>query len=382
MVFFITTVAFVQTLVVLYLLPLRGSESRAYPYIRALLLSLILHLGIKLYLLGVLHDEFLFGRLSSFTSFSYGPLLLFQFRQSIGRPLRRSAQLLHLIPFLVAFGLYLYCVVTLLPMHQLNLFKTIFSAYSWSVLTSWVIYFGYLLWAVRRAMFRQQADRQLIGQISGLFLVAYAGGKLFKFIADQLAINYEVHTFPYLVFGLISFLCLRFFFRQSPVDAATPATAPPAMSPSNATADMAQRVLVVEPEKEVGAYGKSGLLSEQIETYWRAMETLMQRDKPYVDPNLSLDDLAERLNISRQHVSQVLNQRAEKNFYAYVNEYRVWEMLRLMKQKPGGRILEMAFQVGFQSKTTLNAYFRKVTGHSPTQYQQALMGRQAESLHP
>lgn len=366
MVFFVTTVAFVQTLVVLYLLPLRGSQSRAYPYIRALLLSLILHLGIKLYLLGVLHDAFLFGRLNSFTSFSYGPLLLFQFRQAVGRPLPWRTQLLHLIPFLMAFGLYLYCVVTRLPTHELALFERIFLLYQYSVMASWVVYFGYLLWAVQGAKDKLPTPyRQLLLQISGLFLTALAGGHFFKAMTETLSIPYEPHIFPYLIFGLVSFLCLRFFFTQ-PTTHPTPAVTPVPLSD--------------EPEREPVAYEKSGLSEAQLTEGWQALERLMQREKPYTNPDLSLDDLAGRLRLSRQHVSQILNQKAERNFYTYINEYRVAEMQRQMKQKPNSRILELAFGVGFQSKTTLNAYFRKVTGYSPTQYQQFLIDQRAEPL--
>ncbi len=372
MVFFVTTVAFVQTLVVLYLLPLRGNQSRSYPYIRALLGALILHLGIKLYLLGVLHDEFLFGRLNSFTSFSYGPLLLFQFRQSIGKPLHRSTQLLHLIPFLTAFGLYLYCVVTLLPAQNLVLFQTIFSVYKNSVMASWVLYFGYLLWAIWRENRQEvsrlaEVDRWLLLRVSGLFLIALGGSQVFKAGAGWLGVAYESHTFPYLIFGLISFLCLRFFFTQNPVAALPVVVQPAEASP-------------VAPEKEAVSYEKSGLTEGQLAEGWQLLEQVMQRDKLYINPELSLDDLSARVKLPRQHVSQILNQKAERNFFTYVNEYRVGEMQRLMKAKPNGRILELAFRVGFQSKTTLNTYFKKVTGYSPTQYQQFLMAQKPERL--
>ncbi|MGA0558178.1 helix-turn-helix domain-containing protein [Larkinella sp. VNQ87] len=366
MVFFVTTVAFVQTLVVLYLLPLRGSQSRNYPYIRVLLLSLILHLGIKMYLLGVLQDAFLFGRLNSFTSFSYGPLLLFQFRQSMGRPLRRSVKMLHLLPFLVAFGLYVYCVVSLLPTAELALFHRIFSVYRYSVMGSCLLYFSYLLWALQRERDAlPPLDRQLMVRVSSLFLVAMLGGHLVNRLAERLAIPYEPHIFPYAMFGLISFLCLRFFFTQP--------------SPGLSMAPLP----VDEPEpleKEPVAYEKSGLSDAQLAEGWQMLEHLMQREKPYTNPDLSLDDLAERLQLSRQHISQILSQKAGRNFYAYINEYRVAEMQRLMREKPAGRILELAFAVGFQSKTTLNAYFRKVTGFSPTEYQQQLRPQRRETV--
>jgi AraC-like DNA-binding protein len=129
------------------------------------------------------------------------------------------------------------------------------------------------------------------------------------------------------------------------------------------------------------AYEKSGLTTKQIETYWQAIETLMQLEKPYANPTLSLGDLAGRLNLSRQQVSQVLNQRAGRKFYVYINEYRGQAMRQLLKKKPESNILSVMVDVGFQSKTTANAYFRKLTGCSPSEYQQGLTaGRGTERI--
>lgn len=120
------------------------------------------------------------------------------------------------------------------------------------------------------------------------------------------------------------------------------------------------------------AYKKSGLSVEQIETYWQAIETLMQQEKLYVNPALSLGDLAGRLNLSRQQVSQILNQRAGRKFYVYINEYRGQAMRQLLRKKPESNILRVMMEVGFQSKTTANAYFRKLVGCSPSEYQHRL----------
>ncbi|WP_147367934.1 helix-turn-helix domain-containing protein [Fibrisoma montanum] len=356
----VTTFAFVQTLVVLYLLPLRHAQSRDYSYIKALLTLVILHLGIKLYLLGILHDPVLFRRLNSFTTFAYGPLVYFQYRQLLGKPLSRPVHILHLIPFFAAFALYIFSVLTQLPLKNPALFKTIFTPYGNLGVISLLLYHSYLLVMLRRSPIPSQADQSLLQRISGLFIAAGLTGKGSKLLTEWLQIEWEGHLIPYLIFGLISFVCLRFFFTQKAESAPT----------------LSEEIAVpsIEENRQAVMYKKSGLTQDQIEEQWQALESLMEREKPYRNPELSLDDLAGRLAISRQHTSQILSVKAGKNFYVYVNEYRVQEMIRLLNQNPRGRrMAELMRQVGFQSKTTFNTYFKAVTGMSPTEYQRLVL---------
>ncbi|RIV25505.1 AraC family transcriptional regulator [Fibrisoma montanum] len=366
MLFLVTTFAFVQTCVVLYVLPLRNTQTRNYPYIKALLLLIIIHLGIKLFLLGVLKNGYLFSRLTSFTTFSYGPLLYFQYRQLVGRSLNWKIQLLHLIPFLAAFGLYTFCVITQLPIQKPVVFESMFAWYANGVLVSLIGYSSYMIWLLRRPAAVPKDDQRFLLQISGLLIAVVLSGMIIKEVSGTLGYDYDPHFMAYIMLGLVSYRCLRFFFIQS---AATPAG-----QPDDA---VSQDVTENQVNKDGITYEKSGLSTQQVDALFDTMEQFMQRDKPYLEPELSLDELAARLKSTRQHVSQVLNQKARKNFYAYVNEYRVYEMIQLMKQRPDGRILELAFQAGFQSKTTLNSYFKKVTGFNPTEYQQALSGNTA-----
>jgi methylphosphotriester-DNA--protein-cysteine methyltransferase len=100
----------------------------------------------------------------------------------------------------------------------------------------------------------------------------------------------------------------------------------------------------------------------------------MQDDKMYTDPDLTLEKLAKALSIPRHHVSETLNQYLKKSFYQCVNEFRVEEVIRLLSKckqqgiNPG--ILSMAYEAGFQSKTTFNQYFKKRTGITPSEYLQ------------
>ena len=100
----------------------------------------------------------------------------------------------------------------------------------------------------------------------------------------------------------------------------------------------------------------------------------MDSQRPYLDPDLSLPSLAERLGLARNTLSYVINQRLGRNFYDFVNEYRVKEVKRLMEDpaRRDHKLLAIAFDAGFNSKPAFNAVFRKMTGLTPSDYRRGL----------
>ncbi|SDE45604.1 Helix-turn-helix domain-containing protein [Dyadobacter soli] len=100
------------------------------------------------------------------------------------------------------------------------------------------------------------------------------------------------------------------------------------------------------------------------------LEELMQSQKPYLDPALSLPSLAGKLGISVHELSYVVNEAYEENFFAFVNRYRVTEAKRLLLSDAFEKlnILGVAYESGFNSKTTFNTTFKKLTGQSPTDF--------------
>ncbi len=105
------------------------------------------------------------------------------------------------------------------------------------------------------------------------------------------------------------------------------------------------------------------------------LEKAMENDRLYLNPELTLNDLAEKLKSSRNEISWVLNQSIGKNFYNYVNEYRVEEVIALMKDKERDhqKLLALAFDAGFNSKPAFNAIFKKVKGQTPSEYRKKLI---------
>ena len=96
----------------------------------------------------------------------------------------------------------------------------------------------------------------------------------------------------------------------------------------------------------------------------------MRMDKSWSDPELTIDMLALSISCSRHHVSQAMNEKLGKSFYDYINYYRVEEAKHLLTDhsKDNHKIASIAYDSGFNSISTFNDVFKKITGFTPSQY--------------
>ena len=124
-------------------------------------------------------------------------------------------------------------------------------------------------------------------------------------------------------------------------------------------------------------YEKSGLDPQQAETYRAALQRLMEVDKLYLSPNLTLPVLAKAMNCTVNHLSQVINGSMGSCFYDLVNSYRVAEAKRLLLQEHCGRsfVLSIANKVGFNSNSAFYSAFRKDCQQTPLQYRRSNLNR-------
>ena len=101
-----------------------------------------------------------------------------------------------------------------------------------------------------------------------------------------------------------------------------------------------------------------------------AEESYMEVNRFYQDAELSLPSLAEALNIPTHELSRIINVALKKNFNDFINEYRVVEVARKMQDPAFDHItlLGIAFDCGFNSKTTFNRTFKQMTCKSPAEY--------------
>lgn len=117
-------------------------------------------------------------------------------------------------------------------------------------------------------------------------------------------------------------------------------------------------------------YEKSGISEEEARSVMEKMNEYMETEKPYLKSDLSIQDLSDALNFPVHTISEVSNGLMGQNFFDYVNNYRVEEFKRLASrpQEKDIKILHLAFDAGFSSKTSFNLAFKKFTGETPSQY--------------
>lgn len=136
------------------------------------------------------------------------------------------------------------------------------------------------------------------------------------------------------------------------------------------------------PEK----YRKSTLNEEQSEKILTRLILLMGKEKPYLEMELTLPELSNRLSLSPNHLSQVINGELKKSFFDFVNEYRVEEAKKLLLS-PEFRhfsILGVAMEAGFNSKNAFYSAFKKFTGMTPSKFREhgKIAGHPKEPVFP
>ncbi|EQA34891.1 DNA-binding helix-turn-helix protein [Leptospira inadai serovar Lyme str. 10] len=116
------------------------------------------------------------------------------------------------------------------------------------------------------------------------------------------------------------------------------------------------------------AYRNSRLEGMDLQDLGTRLSDLMNREKLYLDEDLSLASLSIKLDVKPYQLSEYLNQHRKTNFSRFVNGYRVEEAILLLKRENGANILSVAYRSGFNSKATFNLAFKSVTGVSPRDY--------------
>jgi AraC-like DNA-binding protein len=131
-----------------------------------------------------------------------------------------------------------------------------------------------------------------------------------------------------------------------------------------------------EDNKENGKYAKSGLKEDQAIDYLDRLIKVMETEKPYLNRDLSIQDLSDLTGIPRHHITQVLNEVHGRNFFTFINEYRVREVISRFNDPKNNNftILAIAFDAGFNSKTTFNSIFKSQTGMTPSEYREKSTG--------
>ncbi len=116
--------------------------------------------------------------------------------------------------------------------------------------------------------------------------------------------------------------------------------------------------------------GQTPLQPGDLKRYLLRIEKFMTEEKPYLDPELTIEKLSDLTRIRKLSLSQTLNKGLNKNFFTFIKEYRIKHVEDELKNKTSEKrtIMDIAYGSGFNSKTGFNRAFKEVTGKTPTEY--------------
>jgi len=122
------------------------------------------------------------------------------------------------------------------------------------------------------------------------------------------------------------------------------------------------------PQQE--KYSKSNLSENQIEEIKTSLISLMENKKAFLNSELTIDQLALEIGVSKHNLSETINSAFQKNFYDFVNSYRVEDFKQRIKNPEFANysLIAVAFESGFSSKSSFNTIFKKYTGTTPSEY--------------
>ncbi|NUO02826.1 MAG: helix-turn-helix transcriptional regulator [Saprospiraceae bacterium] len=323
----------------------------------------LLVLEIQDYTFGFSGINFLWEELNGFPrslSFLFGPTIYFYLKSQINRQFSfRMADLLHLIPWMVYFlfhsAIFLQGSDFVKEWQSSVAGRVTDVIETLAILGVYAVYFAKSLSMYRQ--YRQWTETQfsdtdavsLIWYRNFLYLMIFI--ILFKwlwfFIDVVLTLDfYQDWWWNLATVAAIVYVTISGYQQQQ--------TMKMVFNESGAATEPSRRVI---PDLDVADWKQKLLV-------------VMEQEKPYLEPELTLADLARKLKIAPPLLSQVINTAFEKNFNDFINAYRV-EDFKMRMQRPEVRhltLLGIALDCGFNSKATFNRAFRKHTGQSPSEY--------------
>ncbi|WP_435622485.1 helix-turn-helix domain-containing protein [Flagellimonas sp.] len=129
----------------------------------------------------------------------------------------------------------------------------------------------------------------------------------------------------------------------------------------------------LHPEQTAPSYKHSTLKEEDKLEIEKQLGKLMLTEKPYLNNELRLNQLAEQLSISTHHLSQFLNEHHQTSFFDFINKHRVQEAKRLIVDKPNFTLLQIGYEAGFNNKTSFVNAFKRFEGQTPSSYRKTIL---------
>ena len=392
---YIIAIGIFQALLAVVLLLRSRYRKNADDLLISLVVCIGLHLSIKFFIFTFVEDQQVLTMMNTFIGFCYIPLLYLYTLKTI-RPEFVSASKWYLfIPFIIgAIGYFsTVCVLTVTsPKAYLVLYwyNTI-SLYT--LLPLDIIFSCGIIYLAINKLPRSSQEKKLIVQLASLFLCIGILGVLFTvFSSITFSLNYFSRSIIYALLIVITIRIITYKYGAIPDAVSTGMENKMVLSDPNfievsrinaeiqpttvngflSNTVAAENTVLEEKETLLAQKRKEILSQSEMFKIVLKLENAMEKEQYYMQSELTLDKLAKLTGLSKYHISETLNHFINKPFYTFVNQYRiayVKEKLRsLSEQNYSINILELAYEAGFNSKSSFNRYFKEITTFTPREY--------------
>ena len=307
-----------------------------------------------------------------------GPFFFIYVLALVRNPSRLDVKdLLHFLPFVAAY-LISWEYYSLPGPEKLPYFRALldepnlpFRLISFLVNITGFVYAAYILWKVRLHRkniqrlfsFTEEIDLKWIRNLAygmlGIWLVVWFSNIAHAYSEFNLDISGNVYIFTAVT--LFVFAIGYFGLKQTRIF----------MLNSDTLAEEA-----IHPEES--KYQKSGLKNFNAKKLEKRLTDFMENEKPYLQPKISLSELALSLEMSPHHLSQLINEQLKQSFFEFINEYRVEAFKQALLHPPNRHLtlLAIAEDCGFNSKSSFNRIFKEMTRKTPSQYAKEVLPKE------
>lgn len=339
-----------------------------------------------LYLMHLEHSEFFDLAFSmGLMPLTFGPYLYLYTTYLVERKVRfEYTDLLHFLPFVIVTAGYFMFFKDVVDFNEVKYFQN--DHYLWVRILYGIIFiisivaytvFTYVkLWRFRKDMAANFSywTRQLrllwLNFIPALFVLLF----LIYFITG--AINafsfkkvFDISALSHIGLTIIAFAISYFGVRQMslfrPVYVKVANDRPEMLHEATESAEDGEQT-----EKKT----KARFTEEEAQALIAKLNRHMEEERPYINPELTLYDLSSQLNLTKNELTDLLNNHIGKNFFAFVNEFRLKAVIRKFESPDFSHytIIAIAYDCGFNSKSTFNSIFKQHTGQTPSEYKKAV----------
>lgn len=316
--------------------------------------------------------------------FLHGPLIYFYtFSMTTGSRRVSRKTLLHIIPALIIFVIYIALNIrngfqiinppttTDYFIKHIIFFFILLSSVSGLFYTclSWIILHGYTM-SIKEYFSNLIKLRLLwLKLLLGILLIMFLDINI-SILTDILKVeplqnSSVLHMFSFLLNAFAIFMTAIFTLRQPDIFRFT-------STMLSEFGTSGKYMPQIHPAYQKKKYEKYDIDDDLKTEYLSRITAYMKREKPYLDEDITLKDLASDIDIPSYHLSIIINEKLGQNFYTFINSYRIKEITRKLSDPENNKrnILDLAFESGFNSKSTFNNAFKNITGMTPTEFKQ------------